>query len=159
MKGLVMMILLFFPPAAVFPHGVEAADETGGPEVRTVRFTYTDGQSMLFAKVKVFPPSSPDAAAQESTADRYGYFSFVPFESGRWRLTAEDGMGHRGEIYIPAAGAAGEDAEPAQGAAATPPALPRPAAVALGLSILCNVFGLWYLIGTGLKKTGAGHAH
>jgi uncharacterized GH25 family protein len=52
---------------------------------------------MLFAKVKVFPPSSPDAPARESIADRNGYFSFVNDEPGEWRLTAEDGMGHKGK--------------------------------------------------------------
>jgi uncharacterized GH25 family protein len=156
MKHLLVMAVLLLPPAAAaFAHGVEVSGETGRPDVHTVRFTYTDGESMLFAKVKVFPPSSPDAAAQESAADRYGYFSFVPFESGQWRLTAEDGMGHRGEIFVTAAGEAA--AKPADAAPAG--ALPLPAAAALGLSLILNVFALWYAAGKRLKKTGAAHAH
>jgi hypothetical protein len=151
-----LLTAALFLPAAAFAHGVEVFDETGKPDVRTVRFAYTDGESMLFAKVKVFPPSSPDAAAQESTADRDGYFSFVPFEDGEWRLTAEDGMGHRGEIFVTAAGE--RAAEAAQGAA---PAgkLPVPVGITLGLSILLNVFAFWYLAGRRLKRTEAAHAH
>jgi hypothetical protein len=154
------------PLTAVFAHGVEIFDETSKPDVHTVRFMYTDGESMLFAKVKVFPPSSPDAAAQESVADRYGYFSFIPFESGAWRLTAEDGMGHRGEIFVTAAEEAAEEtAEAAEMAriavqsAASAGTVPKPVAIALGLSLIFNGFAFWYLIGKKLKKNGAAHAH
>jgi uncharacterized GH25 family protein len=145
-----------FLPAAAFAHGVEVFDETGKPDVHTVRFVYTDGESMLFAKVKVFPPSSPDAAAQESIADRYGYFSFVPFEDGEWRLTAEDGMGHKGEIFVTVAGES--TAETAQSAA---PAgkLPMPFGITLGLSLILNVFTLWYVAGRRSKRNEAAHAH
>jgi hypothetical protein len=145
-------------PAAVFAHGVEVFDETGTAEVHTVRFRYTDGESMLFARVKVFSPSAPDAAAQESVADRYGYFSFIPFESGDWRITAEDGMGHRGEIFIPVAGGTTTAADAARNAASAN-TLPRPAAIALGLSLMFNGFAVWYFIGKKLKKTEAAHAH
>jgi hypothetical protein len=162
----VFALLFLILPALVFAHGVEVFDETGTPEVHTVRFMYTDGESMLFARVKVFPPSSPDAAAQESVADRYGYFSFIPFESGDWRLIAEDGMGHRGEIVVPVAGeiAAGTTETAARiagqsAASAGSGTLPRPAAIALGLSLILNVFACWYFIGRKRTKTGAGHAH
>jgi hypothetical protein len=155
----VFAVLILTLPAAVFAHGVEVYDETGKPDVHTVRFMYTDGESMLFAKIKVFPPSSAEAAAQESIADRYGYFSFIPFESGDWRLTAEDGMGHKGEIFVTVAGEnTPEAAGTAQGAV---PAgkLPMPIAIALGLSVILNVFAFWYLAGRRLKKLEAAHAH
>ncbi|MDR1420903.1 MAG: hypothetical protein LBI86_11050 [Treponema sp.] len=154
---------LFFPaalflPAAVFAHGVDVSEVTGQADVRTVRFGYTDGQSMLFARVKVYPPSTPDATVQESMTDRDGYFSFVPFEQGDWRLAAEDGMGHRGEIVITVTGeTAPETAGRARNAAVG--TLPKPAAAALGLSIICNVFACWYLFGKKCKKTEAPHAH
>jgi uncharacterized GH25 family protein len=161
MKRFFICLLLtaaLFLPAAAFAHGVEVFDETGKPDVHTVRFAYTDGESMLFAKVKVFPPSSPDAAAQESIADRYGYFSFVPFENGEWRLTAEDGMGHKGEIFITVAdGTASETT--ATSDASQSGKLPVPIAAALGLSLILNVFGFWYLAGKKSKKPEAVHAH
>ncbi|MDR1319160.1 MAG: hypothetical protein LBJ90_06000 [Treponema sp.] len=152
-------LLALFLPALVFAHGVEVFDETGKPEVHTVRFMYTGGESMLFAKIKVFPPSSPNAAAQESVADRYGYFSFIPFESGEWRITAEDGMGHRGEIFIPVAGGAAAETAEAERNTAPADTLPRPVAIVLGVSLILNGFVFWYLMGKRLKKPAAAHAH
>jgi uncharacterized GH25 family protein len=157
MKYLFVLAVLFVVlPTVVFAHGVEVSDETGKPEVRTVRFTYTDGESMLFAKVKVFPPSSPGAVAQESIADRYGYFSFIPFEDGDWRITAEDGMGHRGEIFVTATGETALELAEAERNMGT---LPMPLAIILGLSLIFNVFAFWYSLGKKLKKTEAAHAH
>ena len=142
-------------PSAAFAHGVEISDATGQVALRTARFMYSTGEPMLFAKIKVLTPSRPDAPAQESIADLNGYFSFVPFESGDWRLTAEDGMGHKGEITIAVDGGA-ETA-----AAALPEApsarLPGLAAGALGLSLIFNIFALWYF--AGLYKKGAIRAH
>jgi nickel transport protein len=153
-------ILILTLPAGLFAHGVDVFDETGRPGIRAVRFAYTDGEPMLFAKVKVFAPSSPDAPAQESVADRSGCFSFFPFESGDWRLTAEDGMGHKGEIVISIAdetGAAETDAVMRNSAPAG--RLPKPLAAALGLSLVFNVFGVWYFVGKKFLGKEAGHAH
>jgi nickel transport protein len=154
-RGVLIAAALFLPPAA-WAHGVDIFDVTGQAGVRTVRFGYTDGESMLFAQVKVYPPSTPDATVQESMTDRDGYFSFVPFEKGDWRLTAEDGMGHRGEIVITVAdGAAGT--MPGEGAtarnAASSRKLPMPAAIALGLSLILNVFAFYRFA---LKKNARG---
>jgi hypothetical protein len=159
-------------PAAAFAHGVEVSDKTGRPDVRTVRFMYTDGESMLFAKVKVFPPSSPAAAAQESVADRYGYFSFVPFEDGDWRLTAEDGMGHRGEIFITVAGGAAAETAGGSGAAGRDRAAggggssgragngaSLPLRLALGISLILNIFAVYNFLLAGFLKRRGGHAY
>ena len=161
-RGLFLCALLaasWVLPAAAFAHGVEVSEATGQVALRTARFMYSTGEPMLFAKVKVFTPSRPDAPAQESIADLNGYFSFVPFENGDWRLTAEDGMGHKGEIII---AVADDGAEPAGAAAITdkpPPAAPLPGLIAgvLGLSLILNIFALWYFVG--LRKKGAVHAH
>ncbi|MDR1904379.1 MAG: hypothetical protein LBQ88_19110, partial [Treponema sp.] len=122
-------------------------------------FGYTDGESMLFAKVKVFPPSSPDAAAQESIADRDGYFSIVPFETGDWRLTAEDGMGHKGEIVITVSDETVPEGSAVRNAAASHK-LPTPVAITLGLSLILNIFAVYNFI---LKKSAGKkdgiHAH
>jgi hypothetical protein len=150
-------VFLLNLPALVFAHGVDISDMTGRQDVHTIRFSYTDGTPMLFARVKVFPPSSPEAPAQESIADRNGYFSFVNDEPGEWRLTAEDGMGHRGEIIV----TAGAETETAAGAQnpVTGGSLPEPFAAVLGLSLILNVFGLWYLMKKKFQKREAFHAH
>ncbi|MDR1586049.1 MAG: hypothetical protein LBS57_01190 [Treponema sp.] len=160
-----LLHLLMNLPVTVFAHGVDIADMTGLQDVRTVKFSYTDGTPMLFAKVKVFPPSSPDAPAQESIADRDGCFSFVPFEDGPWRLTAEDGMGHKGEITVTVAGETETEAGARNAGDGLPsgklPAgkLPAPFAAVLGLSLIANVFGLWYLGKKKFPKKEAAHAH
>jgi nickel transport protein len=160
MKGLFLRALLAAAwafPAAAFSHGVETAEATGRVDIRTAQFLYSTGEPMLFAKIRVFAPSRPESPAQESAADMNGYFSFVPFESGDWRLTAEDGMGHRGEIIIAVAGegeteSSGEAQNPAD--SGKPPAL---FAAALGLSLILNIFALWHFAGLGKKR--AVHAH
>jgi hypothetical protein len=155
MKHLLVLIsIMFVLPVAVFAHGVEVFNETGNPGVQTVRFGYTDGEPMLFARVKVFSPSSPDAPVQESIADRAGYFSFIPFEAGEWRLTAEDGMGHKGEIRVPVSMEEGSIALVQRG----PPVshsggkLPVPLAALLGVSLLLNVFAAWYFAGNRINR-------
>ncbi|MHB9291622.1 nickel transport protein [Hollandina sp. SP2] len=161
MKYLVAVaVLLLMIPAAVFAHGVEIFDVTGQQDVYTIKFSYTDGTPMLFAKVKVFPPSSPDAPAQESIADRNGYFSFINDEPGEWRLTAEDGMGHKGEIVVTTVGAgpgAEEAGKPAGEKTGEQASLAT--RLILGLSLILNVFALYSFILRGIIKKRKGHAH
>jgi hypothetical protein len=155
----VVAILVLSLPARIFAHGVEAAEVSGRPDIRTVRFGYTDGGPMLFARVKVFAPSSPDTPAQESVADRGGYFSFVNDEPGEWRLTAEDGMGHRGEIVVTTTAAAlpagGEAGEPAK--TGGPASLPL--RLILGLSLILNIFAVYYFALTRFPKKRDAHAY
>jgi hypothetical protein len=54
LRVLAVLALGFIFPAAAEAHGMEVSDVTGQHGIRTVRFTYTDGTSMLFAKIKVF---------------------------------------------------------------------------------------------------------
>jgi nickel transport protein len=156
-----LFVALVLLPAAVFAHGVEISDLTGQAGVRTLRFMYSDGEAMLFASVKVYPPSTPEATVQETMTDRDGYFSFVPFENGPWRLTVEDGMGHKGEIVIIVDDAA-ETMAAAQNAVPSGK-LPRPFAILLGLSIILNIFAFYNFVlplikGSGKKKENT-HAY
>ena len=141
-------------PDAAFAHGVEISETTGQVALRTARFMYSTGEPMLFAKIKVYTPSRPDAPSQESIADLNGYFSFVPFESGDWRLTAEDGMGHKGEIIIAVAGEPETAAAPSEAPSARMPGL---ISGVLGLSLILNIFALWFF--AGLYKKGVIRAH
>jgi nickel transport protein len=145
-------------PATAFAHGVEIYDETGQAGVRTLRFMYSTGESMLFASVKVYSPSAPDATVQESMTDRDGYFSFVPFEDGLWRLTVEDGMGHKGEITLTVSGAgsgAGQGNAAVSGAApGGTGGVPLALRVMFGLSLILNIFAVYgFILG---RRLGAG---
>jgi nickel transport protein len=153
MKRLFTFLLLaaaLLLPAAAFAHGVEIYDETGQAGARTLRFMYSTGESMLFASVKVYPPSTPDATVQESMTDRDGYFSFVPFEDGPWRLSVEDGMGHKGEITLTVGGAeSGADAGnvAASSAVSGRSGGARPALrVMFGLSLILNIFAIYSFV-------------
>jgi nickel transport protein len=152
-------------PSYIFGHGVEVYDVSGEDRpVRIVYFKYSTGEPVSFAKIKIFPPSTRDRNVESlvSITDRNGIFCFIPDEEGEWRVDMEDGMGHKGSIPVNAAAvqdsvAGGET--PAAGAGA-----PLVFNIALGLSLLVNIFGVWYLFG--LKRRGqavkaeeAGYAH
>jgi nickel transport protein len=157
MKQLFLCAALAALPAAAFAHGVDISEATGRVDLRTIHCLYSTGEPMLFAKIRVFTPSRPDAPAQESVADLNGYFSFAPFEAGDWRLIAEDGMGHRGEIIVAVDdGAAPGEAAVTGAAPAKPPTL---IAAALGLSLILNLFALWHFVGLRKKNRGVVHAH
>jgi nickel transport protein len=154
--------VLFLLPAALFGHGVEVYD-TGAPAgLRTVQFRYSTGEPMMYAKIKLFPPSRPETEILQTVADRRGFFCFLPDEPGSWRVEAEDGMGHKGTITVSVAEGgegisppAGRGASGGSGSAAGKP--PLPWGIALGLSIICNIFSLMFL--EGLRKKERHHAH
>jgi nickel transport protein len=149
-------------PMGVFGHGVEVYDLTGGEgrPVRTIYFKYSTGEPISFAKIKLFPPSTrgKDVESLVTITDRNGIICFVPDESGEWRVDMEDGMGHKGSINVTAA-LDGPDAAADAGKGAKTPEGRAPLVfnIALGLSLLANIFGVWFLAGR--KKRGASDAH
>ena len=153
--GVVFLAALFCAPAALFAHGVEVdrLSRAGTGAVETVRFAYTTGEPMMYAKIRLYPPSQPEVDIYQGLADRNGLFSFMPDEAGLWRVSAEDGMGHKGEITLETAGG-GAGAGTAGGRGGKPP---LPLAAVLGVSLLCNGFGVYYLIQK--KREGGGGAH
>jgi nickel transport protein len=152
--------IMFAPALALFPcmlfaHGVEVsiATNTGAARSEIVRFIYSTGEPMAFAIIRVFAPSKPAIETVQSITDRNGYFSFVPDEAGEWRVTAEDGMGHKGSITVPVIGASDDaDADAAMTAASksnTPLRIMLPFRILLGLSLIANVFAVYQFV---LKK-------
>jgi hypothetical protein len=115
---------------------------------------------MSFAKVKIFPPSTAEKNAESlvSITDRKGLFSFIPDEEGEWRVSAEDGLGHQGSITVYTGLTAGAlPAAPAVSPGSYRGRLPLPVGIILGLSLILNIFALWYIMGKG--KKGGVHAH
>jgi nickel transport protein len=149
-------------PAQVFGHGVEVYDLSGEDRpVRTVCFKYSTGEPVSFARIKIFPPSTAgkNVEALVSITDRNGIFCFTPDEEGEWRVDMEDGMGHKGSIIVNAAAIreAALDVEAGAGTGGRPPLIFN---ILLGLSLLANVFGGWYLLGLKRRKAvGGGDAH
>ncbi|MDR2133781.1 MAG: hypothetical protein LBP27_01645 [Treponema sp.] len=136
-------------PAILAAHGVEVSVATGatGFGGETVRFMYSTGEEMSFALIRVFAPSGPSTEIVQSITDRNGYYSFVPDEEGEWRITAEDDMGHKGEITLTAA-ASGNSVRDAGGTGAAPPVF----RVILGLSLVLNIFAVYsFVLGRGTE--------
>ncbi|MDR3161893.1 MAG: hypothetical protein LBU28_09805 [Spirochaetaceae bacterium] len=153
---LVLAALLF--PGGLFGHGVEVSDISGAGAV-TVHFTYSTGEGMAYAQIRLFAPSRPETEVLLSLTDRNGRFSFVPDEEGPWTVEASDGMGHQGSITVSggvetaAGGSEGTETAPSAGPA------PRLLRLILGLSLILNIFWLYYAVLRVISKKRGGHAH
>ncbi|MDR1615293.1 MAG: hypothetical protein LBS26_07005, partial [Campylobacteraceae bacterium] len=63
-------------PAFLFSHGVEVSEAQNSAKV--IRFSYSDNTPMMYAKVKLYPPSNPKIETVKSLTDKNGFFAFVP---------------------------------------------------------------------------------
>jgi nickel transport protein len=135
-------------PALVFGHGVEVYDISAEDiRARMVYFKYSTSEPVSFAKIKLYPPSTRDKNIESlvSITDRNGYFSFIPDETGEWRIDMEDGMGHKGTINVTVSDEnATADTETDKKTSSQ--RVPLAVAIVLGLSLLANIFTVWSLI-------------
>lgn len=140
-----MIVMAVLCPAFLAAHGVEVSDvsDDAAATVRTVRFMYSTGEPMSYAKIRVFPPSKPDTEILQAITAWDGCFSFVPDEEGAWRITAEDGMGHKGEIVVGNSGQGVGDSGGGGRGSGTAAEAPRALLAILGISLLANIFALW----------------
>jgi len=90
-----LMVLMLSSPA--LGHGVEGSVQPGG---LAVSCRYSTGEPMEYAKVTIFSPGT-NQPFQVGHTDKNGRFCFYPDAPGEWRVTAEDGMGHRLEVKVP----------------------------------------------------------
>lgn len=87
---------------AGFAHGLELSlSGDDGPRIVTAR--YAAGSPAADADVVVTAPmagaGSADAVAwQTGRTDPMGRFAFVPDRPGEWRVSVDDGQGHRAEV-------------------------------------------------------------
>jgi nickel transport protein len=155
-----LAVVLLLAAALLFPiglaaHGVEVSLVTGETEFggETVRFMYSTGEEMSFAVIRIFAPSRPGVETLQSLTDRNGYFSFIPDEAGEWLVSAEDDMGHRGEIRINV-GASGNAGAAASGRTGKAPLVLR---LILGLSLILNIFTVYrFILGRRALAAGKG---
>jgi nickel transport protein len=163
------VILTTLFPSVVFGHGVEVYEISNeiSNKVKTVYFKYSTGEPMMYAKIRVYPPSQPDMENLQSITDPNGYFSFVPDETGEWRITAEDGMGHKGTITVLAENSASGELFSGTNAASSVSGTdtggkktPLPFRITLGLSLILNVFAVYnFALKKRTVKKDASHAH
>jgi nickel transport protein len=159
-KGLLVFLAAFLLPGGLFGHGVEVYDISGPAGPPVIHFKYSTGEGMAYAQVRLYAPSRPETEVLLSLTDRNGRFSFVPDEEGVWTVEASDGMGHQGSITITgtaetAAAGAAMGTAPAAAGGKTPLFL----RIILGLSLMLNIFGLYYLVLRGISKKRGAHAY
>jgi nickel transport protein len=94
---------------------------------------------MAFCDVAVFAPDDTETPYQEGCSDRNGCFAFVPDTNGIWRVTVDDGMGHRMEARVDASSTLATGIGSRRGADRLP-------GVVLGVGLLLGVFGAYALL-------------
>ncbi len=85
------VLLLVFSVSAM-AHAIRFEVEKHYPAV-TVHAYFSRTASLVDASVEVFAPGNEEVF-QKGRTDKYGFFTFRPDESGSWRVTVDDGMGH-----------------------------------------------------------------
>ena len=75
---------------SVFGHGVEYQIIQGGVGIE---IKYDDGSAFSYSEVKIYPPGD-DTEYQSGLTDAQGRFVFYPDRAGKWKIIANDGLGH-----------------------------------------------------------------
>ena len=101
-----------------------------------VELRYADGSPFSYESTEVYRPAESVPFLVGRT-DANGRLAFVPDRSGDWRVRAFSEDGHGGDFTI-AATPDGESSVPSTG-------LSTIAALAVGLSVIFGIFGIWSL--------------
>jgi nickel transport protein len=153
-----VLIVVALLPSLSLAHGVRVTASASDEAVVGIA-TYADGFPLVDAPVKLMrsDPSAGDTLLAQTRSDEDGRFAFpAPRSEGKFLLTVEDGLGHRGTIDLTVLGGASNNptALPAPDTPATPHArvensesAPNWARWASGLGYLFGLFGLasWWL--------------
>ncbi|MDD2901664.1 MAG: hypothetical protein PHU44_04455 [Syntrophales bacterium] len=135
--GVLLMLLL--SPSRVLAHGVEGTVQPGG---MAVACRYSSGEAMSYAKINVLPPGA-NQPFQVGYTDKNGRFCFYPDTLGEWRVTADDGMGHKLEVKVPVTDLkAPQQMRPAPGAASV--ADTKSLIILAGLTAIFGLSGLLF---------------
>lgn len=117
----------------VSAHGMSSRVIQGGIGVQA---EYDHGQPMAGAEARVYAPDEPDVVWQKGVTDPNGVFMFFPNRDGIWRVTVDDGMGHKVETLV-----SSSDVDLAVGVTSTPHI--HWEETVLGVLILFLLFGLY----------------
>jgi len=74
-------------------HGI--FQETTKKETVVIAVRYDDGEPASYAQVKISSPKGGNIEYQIGRTDKNGCFAFLPELPGRWRITIDDGLGHK----------------------------------------------------------------
>jgi nickel transport protein len=90
-KVLAFVFFTLISLSILYPHGVDSQLINGGIGLIV---SYDDGTPISYADTKVFSPKERNVPFQEGVTDKNGRFLFVPDETGIWKISINDGMGH-----------------------------------------------------------------
>ncbi len=116
-------------------HGTRGTIET---DSRVIVARYDDESPMDYCDVNVFSPANGEEAWLSGTTDPNGRFAFCPDTQGVWRVTVDDGMGHRVEMDVEC----GEDARTTSGEEHHHHTVNRPLGVLIGVAVIFGLFGI-----------------
>jgi hypothetical protein len=145
--GTLFLMLLMFS-SQLLAHGVEGTVQPGG---LTVTCQYSNGEAMSYAKVTILPPGM-NQPFQVGHTDKNGHICFFPDALEEWRVTADDGMGHKLEVKVPVTNLEGmKQILPPPGAAGVSDT--RNLRVLTGLPAIFGLSGfLFWFVGSRLKR-------
>jgi len=90
-KVLAFVFFTLISLSIIYPHGVDSQLINGGIGLIV---SYDDGTPISYADTKIFSPKGEKIPFQEGVTDKNGRFLFVPDETGIWKISINDGMGH-----------------------------------------------------------------
>jgi nickel transport protein len=133
-----MRALLALPAAllasALHAHALNHSAQPGSAVI--VELRYGDGSPFSYESAEVYRPGETVPFLAGRT-DANGRLAFVPDRAGDWRVRAFSEDGHGGDFTVAAA--------PESGAAAPSAGLGTVGGLAIGLSVIFGVFGIWSL--------------
>jgi nickel transport protein len=130
--------LLALPAALVAgtlnAHGLSYSAQPGSAVILELR--YADGSPFSYESAEVYRPAETLPFLTGRT-DANGRLAFVPDRSGDWRVRAFSEDGHGGDFTVAAA--------PDSGSSAPSAGLGTVGGLAVGLSVIFGIFGIWSL--------------
>lgn len=133
-----MRALLALPAAllagTLHAHSLSHSAQPGSAVIIELR--YADGSPFSYESAEVYRPAETVPFLAGRT-DANGRLAFVPDRSGDWRVRAFSEDGHGGDFTVAAA--------PDGGSSAPSAGLGTVGRLAVGLSVIFGVFGIWSL--------------
>lgn len=133
-----MRTLLALPAAllagTLHAHSLSHSAQPGSAVI--VELRYADGSPFSYETTEVYRPAETVPFLAGRT-DANGRLAFVPDRSGDWRVRAFSEDGHGGDFTVAAA--------PNGGSSAPSAGLGTVGGLAVGLSVIFGVFGIWSL--------------
>ena len=91
-------------------HSIKFEVEKHSPTI-TVHSYFSKDAPLGDASVEIFSPGNEEAF-QKGHTDKQGFFTFRPNDSGTWKVTVDDGMGHFDQVTVNVSGKFFIDEEP-----------------------------------------------